>query len=120
MKAVTKATGVKASSGNVFADLRLPNPPEALAKAQLAQQISDAIASRGLTQAQAAELLGLDQPKISALVRGKLSGFSTDRLFRFLNDLGQEIEIVVRPAKRTSRRGAIHVVALGGRGHGTR
>jgi predicted XRE-type DNA-binding protein len=113
MKRATRHTVVKQSSGNVFADLRLPNPREALAKAQLAQRISDAIAARGLTQAKAAELLGLDQPKISALVRGKLGGFSTDRLFRLLNDLGQEIEIAIRPAQPARRRGGIHVVGAG-------
>src|SRR5262249_28961209 len=76
------------SSGNVFADLGLENPEELLAKAALVQRIADIIAERKLTQAGAAKLLGIDQPKVSALLRGKLDGFSTDRLFRFLNALG--------------------------------
>ncbi len=120
METTTKRAAVKASSGNVFADVRLPNPREALAKAQLAERICDTIAASQLTQTEAAELLGLDQPKISALVRGKLSGFSTDRLFRLLNDLGQEIEIVIRPAKPAHRRGAIHVLAAGKSSNGRR
>jgi predicted XRE-type DNA-binding protein len=105
-----KPTGIKKSSGNVFQDLRLPNPQEKLAKAKLALRICEVITERGLTQTRAAEMLGLDQPKISALVRGKLEGFSTERLFRFLNDLGQEVEITIRPAKQAGRRGTVRVV----------
>jgi len=70
-----------------------------LAKAQLAQRICEIIAERKLTQTKAASLLGIDQPKISALMRGKLDGFSADRLFRFLNALGRDVEIVIRPAR---------------------
>ena len=87
---------IKKSSGNVFADLGVRNPEEALVKAQLAQAISLTIDARGLTQTQAAELLGVDQPNVSRLVRGQLAGFSIDRLFRFLNLLGSDIEIVVK------------------------
>jgi predicted XRE-type DNA-binding protein len=81
----------------VFADLGLPNPELALAKAELVRRIRDLIGERKLTQAKAAKLLGLDQPKVSALVRGQVEGYSLDRLFRFLNVLGQQIEITVRP-----------------------
>ena len=66
------AIGATESSGNVFADLGLADPEEALAKAELARQIGALLAERGLTQAQAAALLGVDQPKVSALVRGRL------------------------------------------------
>src|SRR5271163_346337 len=90
---------IEESSGNVFADLGLENPAELLAKAELVQRISDIIAERKLTQVRAAKLLGIDQPKVSALLRGKLGGFSTDRLFRFLNALGSDVEIVIRPAR---------------------
>jgi predicted XRE-type DNA-binding protein len=98
----TKATAeepvrVERGSGNVFADLGLPNPDLALAKAELVQCIRRLIAERKLTQAKAAKLLGLDQPKVSALVRGRVEGYSIDRLFRFLNALGQRVEIKVRP-----------------------
>jgi predicted XRE-type DNA-binding protein len=89
---------VEASSGNVFADLEIPDADEALAKAELARQIGVILAQRKLTQTGAAAVLGIDQPKVSALIRGKLEGFSTDRLFRFLNALGQDVAIVVRPA----------------------
>ena len=84
------------SSGNVFADLGLPNPEEALAKAELAQKIIVLIRKRGLTQIQAAKLLGVDQPKVSALTRGQLTGFSLERLMRFLLRLGQDIKITVQ------------------------
>lgn len=90
---------IEPSSGNVFADLGLKNPDELLAKAELVQRICDIIAQRKLTQLRAAKLLGIDQPKVSALMRGKLDGFSTDRLFRFLNALGSDVEIVIRPAR---------------------
>src|SRR5579863_8652511 len=76
-------------SGNVFADLGIPNPDLALAKAELVKRIRDLIAERQITQAKAAELLGLDQPKVSALVRGRVEGYTLDRLFRFLTALGQ-------------------------------
>ena len=84
------------SSGNVFADLGLPNPEEALAKAELAQKIIVLIRKRGLTQIQAAKILGVDQPKVSALTRGQLTGFSLERLMRFLLRLGQDIKITVQ------------------------
>src|SRR5262245_16071919 len=90
---------VEASSGNVFADLGLKNPEELLAKAELVQRIADIIAERKLTQASAAKVLGVDQLKVSALLRGRLDGFSIDRLFRFLNALGRDVEITVRPAR---------------------
>ncbi len=92
---------IEPSSGNVFADLGLNNPEELLAKAELVQRIADIIAERKLTQVRAAKLLGIDQPKVSALLRGKLDGFSTDRLFRFLNALGRDVEIMIRPAKHS-------------------
>lgn len=98
-----RVTQVEASSGNVFADLGLPDPDESLAKAELARRICAILTERGLTQETAAAVLGVDQPKVSALLRGKLSGFSTDRLFRFLNALGQDVEIVIRLRRGTNR-----------------
>ena len=95
---------VERGSGNVFADLGLPNPELALAKAELVQRIRELIAERKLTQAKAAELLGLDQPKVSALVRGRVDGFTYDRLFRLLNALGQRVEINVRPSETSEDR----------------
>jgi len=95
-------------SGNVFADLDVPNPDLALAKAKLVQRIRDIVTERDLTQAQAAGLLGLDQPKVSALVRGRVEGYSLDRLFRFLNALGQDVEIHVRESgRRASKKSGV-------------
>lgn len=89
------------SSGNVFADLGLPNPEELLAKAELAHKITVLIRQRGLTQAQAAKLLRVDQPKVSALIRGRLTGFSIERLMRLLLLLGQDIRITVEATPRS-------------------
>ena len=87
-------------SGNVFADLGVPHPQEALAKAELAHKITKLIERRRLTQAEAAELLDVDQPKVSALRCGRLSGFSLDRLVRFVVLLGHDVEIVVKKRSR--------------------
>ena len=92
------------SSGNVFADLGVPNPEEALAKAELAHKIAELIRAEGLTQKRAAELLEVDQPKISALIRGQLTGFSLERLMRFLLLLGQDIRITVQKSSRSKAR----------------
>jgi predicted XRE-type DNA-binding protein len=100
---------IEESSGNVFADLGLPDAEQRLAKADLSIQIGREIRARGLTQAEAAKLLGMAQPDVSNLLRGQLSGFSMDRLLRFLNALDQDVEIVVRPA--TQARAGLRVVA---------
>lgn len=92
-------------SGNVFADLGLANPEERLAKAELACQINYLIKQRKLTQVAAAKLLGIDQPKISALSSGKLAGFSLERLFSFLNTLGQTVTIKIARTKTKSKPG---------------
>ena len=102
---------VQASSGNVFADLGLENSDELLVKAELARKISSIITKQQMTQAEAAELLGVDQPKISALIHGKLSGFSTVRLFRFLNALGRDVEIVVKTKPKSRSQAQTRVVA---------
>lgn len=75
----------------------MSNPEERLIKAELARKIIEIIANRQLTQVQAAEVLGIDQPKISALTRGKLKDFSIDRLIRFINTLGNDVEIKIKP-----------------------
>jgi predicted XRE-type DNA-binding protein len=93
------------SSGNVFADLNLPQADDLLAKAELAAKIIAEIQRRRLTQIQAAATLGVDQPKISALKKGKLSAFSIERLMRFLLLLGRDIEITVK-GKSKSRSSA--------------
>ncbi len=95
MKLKNKDKDLKTDSTNIFAELGLDNPEERLVKAKLAMQINLIIKQRGLNQVQAAKLLETDQSKISALHKGKLSGFSLERLFRFLNILGQSISIKV-------------------------
>ncbi len=85
---MSKEIDIQVSSGNIFADLGMPNSDEMLMKAELVRQITELVNQRKLNQIQAAEVLGIDQPKVSALMRGQLTGFSTERLFRFLNALG--------------------------------
>jgi predicted XRE-type DNA-binding protein len=101
------------SSGNVFEDLRVAEPAEALAKSELAALIARALRARQLTQIAAAKVLGIDQPKVSELMRGRLTRFSTERLMSFLTRLGRDVEIVVREprADRATLRGRIHVRA---------
>jgi predicted XRE-type DNA-binding protein len=84
---------VEASSGNVFADLGFEDSEERLLKAKLATKIAQLIEKKGWTQAQTAERTALDQPKVSRLLRGQLSGFSADRLFAVLNRLGHSVEV---------------------------
>ncbi|MGH2457273.1 MAG: helix-turn-helix domain-containing protein [Chloroflexota bacterium] len=99
------------SSGNVFADLGFAEPEEMLLKAELARRITATIKVRRLTQVQAAEILGVDQPKVSALVRGRLTIFSVDRMLRFLADLGHDVEIVVKANPHPTSRGRVHLTA---------
>jgi len=99
------------SCGNVFADMGLPDAEEMLVKAQLSIQIHGIIKKRHLTQAKAADLLGIDQPKISALLRGRLSGFSMERLFYFLNVLGRDVDIIVKPKPRSRQQAHLRVAA---------
>jgi predicted XRE-type DNA-binding protein len=90
---------VTPSGGNVFADLGLPNADELLVKSRLVIRIRQIIEDRRLTQEEAARLVGIDQPKISALMRGRLAGYSTDRLLGFLQRLGDDVDIVLRPSQ---------------------
>jgi predicted XRE-type DNA-binding protein len=96
-------------SANRYADLVYPEPEEALLKARLALEISTAIRERKLTQEDAAVILGLDQPKVSAIMRGKLSGFSMERLLRCLTALERDVTITIEPKKR--ERGRIELVS---------
>lgn len=104
-----EATRFESGSGNVFADLGLPNPEEALAKAGLAQAIAETIERRGLTQDEAARIMGLDQPKVSAIVRGRLSGFTQDRLTRCVLALGNDVEITIRSRAPSAAAGHLAV-----------
>lgn len=102
---------VTPGSGNVVADLGLSNPEERLAKAQLAHAIAQAIDERGLTQREAAALMGIDQPKVSHILRGRLADFSTDRLLGFLTELGRDVEIVLTKAPPSRKQGRLRVTA---------
>jgi predicted XRE-type DNA-binding protein len=82
---------------NVFADLGLADADGRMAKAELARQLCEIIAAAGLTQKQAASRLGVDQPKVSALMRGVLKDFSTERLMRFVTAMNRDVVISIRP-----------------------
>jgi predicted XRE-type DNA-binding protein len=94
------AKKVTASTGNVFADLRLPHPEQDLIKADLTLRIYRIIRQHGLTQTAAAKLLGVKQPQVSLLMRNRAGSFSVVRLLEFLTALGQDVEITVRPARK--------------------
>jgi predicted XRE-type DNA-binding protein len=99
------------SSGNVFADLNLPNAEELQIKLRLCVAILNIIDARSLTQAQAAKVLGVNQPKVSALIHYKLDGFSVQRLMSFATALGQNVVIEIRPNGKARRQGQITVKA---------
>ena len=103
------AIAVTAGSGNVFADIGLPEPEDELAKAQLASCIRQVIKRRRLTQVAAASRMGIDQPKVSAILNGRLANFSGDRLMRLLTALGQDVEIRVKATPRGRAHGQIRV-----------
>jgi predicted XRE-type DNA-binding protein len=96
---------------NVFADIGVREPEESLLRAKLAKRIADVIEKKGLGQAQIAGILGVDQPKVSKLVRGRISGFTSDRLLRFLTALGCDVRIEVKEKHTSHRRGRIVVAA---------
>jgi predicted XRE-type DNA-binding protein len=102
-----KVTG---GSGNVFADLGFAEPQEELTKAQFASQIRQTIKRRRLTQVAAASLMGIDRPKVSALLNGRLTNFSRERLMRLLTALGHDVDIIVKARPRARDRGRIRVV----------
>ncbi len=101
---------VERSSGNVFEDLELPDEGELLLKASLGYEVFQIIGERKLTQAEAAEILGVQQPEISRLKRGKFNHYSVERLMTFLTRLNRDIEIRIIPSE--SREGQRRVVAV--------
>lgn len=100
---------VTESSGNVFADLGFPHPEREQLKAHLTLRIYRLIKERGLTQVEAGKILGMKQPHVSALMRGQSGTFSVERLMEFLTLLGQDVEITVRPKRKS--HGEVSVVA---------
>jgi predicted XRE-type DNA-binding protein len=97
-------------SGNIFADLGLPDAEELLARAKLMSGVTRLIKERGLTQAEAAKVLGTNQPTVSDLIRGKFNKFSLERLIGFAVALGQDVEISVRTRPAGSEGPALSVV----------
>jgi predicted XRE-type DNA-binding protein len=100
---MTNDTRITPASGNVFADMGLEDADELLIKADLAISIAATIKRRGLTQTAAAKVLGIDQPKVSRLIRGDLYGFSIDQLIRLLGVLGQKVSLTIEDAKPTPK-----------------
>lgn len=107
-----EAVKVTRSSGNVFADLGFANPEEELAKAKLVNALAEVIRDRGLAQAKVAEVLGVDQPTVSKLLRGRTGGFTSDRLMRLLNLLDQDVDISVRPKRTEEARVSVSVARV--------
>ncbi|RWZ84311.1 MAG: XRE family transcriptional regulator [Hydrotalea sp. AMD] len=103
---------ITASTGNVFEDLGFTDAETMLLKAELSRKISSIIQHKHLSQIQAATLLGVDQPKVSALMNGKLSGFSVERLFRFLTILGRDVRILIKPKSRKRLQGRVELQNL--------
>jgi predicted XRE-type DNA-binding protein len=104
-----KKLGYESSSGNVFADIGLPNAQEHLVKAQLVYKIDGLMKARGLKQVAAAKLFGVKQPDVSKMLRGDFRQFSVERLLRFLVALGQDVEIVVKPHRGTRKAPQLRV-----------
>jgi predicted XRE-type DNA-binding protein len=101
---------VEPGSGNVFADLGFRDAEERLLKAKLATKIAQLIEQKGWTQTQTAARTGLDQPKVSHLLRGRLSGFSADRLFAILNRLGHSVEVRISAKERAPEKTYTRVI----------
>ncbi|MFK3970931.1 helix-turn-helix domain-containing protein [Pseudomonas sp. NPDC087358] len=103
-------TEIEQGSGNVYADLGLADASEMLVKAQLAGKIASILKARHLTQAQAAQILGIPQPKVSDMLRGKFRGISETKMIECLTRLGRDVQIVVKAAPRSRNEGRVEVV----------
>src|SRR5687768_7159898 len=102
---------VTRGTGNVFADLGFPDAVEQQAKLHLAYALNQVLDGRKLSQADAAKVLGVTQPKVSALRHYKLAGYSVERLMNLLTALDQDVEIVIRRKPRSRQSGSSGVVA---------
>jgi predicted XRE-type DNA-binding protein len=108
-KGSQRVVRVTEGSGNVFANLGLPNPEQELLKAQLTQQIYTILKGSGMKQVEIAKILGVQQPQVSLLMRNRAGNFSVGRLMEFLTALRQDVEITVRPARK--EHGELSVVS---------
>ena len=104
-------TEIARGTGNVFADLGYSDAGERQTKVRLAMAINTIVARRALTQAAAAKVLGVNQPKVSALANYRLDGFSVERLLTFLTALDRDVDIVIRKLPKSRRTGQISVKA---------
>ena len=109
-KVRNRSIPVDAGSGNVFVDLGLADAGERTTKVALAVEINRILKQKGLTQATAAKVLGVNQPKISALVNYRLDGFSVERLMNFLTSLGHDIRISFRSRRFARTAGRIMII----------
>ena len=103
------------SSGNVYADFGFSNPEEAKTKADLAMLIAEIIKEKDMTQQQAADLMNIDQPKVSKIIRGLLSEFSIERLLKFILALGFDLEIKPKPHKTKNTPPSMHIISQSSR-----
>ena len=106
---MAKGKTVTYSKESAFHALGLPDADDLVLRAELMQKIAKTVASRGLTQVEAGQLMQMDQPRVSALIKGKIEKFSTDRLLKALSDLGLNVELRITPARRG--KGRVHVTA---------
>jgi predicted XRE-type DNA-binding protein len=104
---VVRGITVEASSGNVYADLGCADSESMLVKARLAAKIAEIVQRRALSQARAAGILGLPQPKVAALLKGRFRGISEHRLLECLTHLGRDVHIVIKPAPRSRPNGRL-------------
>lgn len=110
-RSAERRESITRGTGNVFADLGFPDAAERQAKLRLAHALNQLLDGRQLSQAEAAKVLGVTQPKVSALRNYKLAGFSVERLLNLLTALDQDVEIVIRKKPRSRKAGRITVVA---------
>lgn len=106
---MAKRKSVTYSTDSAFHALGLPDADDLVLRAELMRRIGEIIAVRDLTQVQAGKLMRMDQPRVSALLKGKIGKFSTDRLLKALSDLGQDVELRITPARKG--KGRLHVAA---------
>jgi len=106
---MAKREKVTYSASSAFHALGLPDADDLVLRAELMRKLGEIIAARGLTQVEAGALLKMDQPRVSALLNGKVAKFSTERLLKALNDLGQDVELRITPARK--RKGRLRVAA---------
>lgn len=100
---------IERGSDNVYADLEMPDAEEMLAKAKLVTAIGKTLKMRGLTQEAAAKIMGIDQPKVSHLLKGHFRGYSSDRLMQFLTLLGQDVVITIVSHSSEEKRGRLSI-----------